>query len=71
MIEKQNEKLIRLEELEKEAIDNYMENSDFSTIDWINEENKEEYKKLFKEVNNYCLDCGATAGDCECKKEVE
>ena len=40
--------LLRLEELETQAKDNYVENSDYRAEDWLDTvEEKQEYTKLF------------------------
>lgn len=54
----------RIQELEQEAISNYLDRTDFDMYEWISEDDKEEYRKLIKKDQDFCPLHGNDG--CEC-----
>ncbi len=52
-------KLNRLNEIEEEAINFYLEKTDFDVSEWIQDEDKKEWRELKKEITGECPTCGA------------
>ena len=50
--------LERLYEIEEEAINYYLEKTGFDSVQWMTEEERKEYIKLYKRLNGSCPDCG-------------
>lgn len=57
----------RFEELENVAINCYLDKTDFSVGDWLDDEDLEEWKKLYKEYNGCCYECGEETKNCVCE----
>lgn len=56
--------MLRLQELEREAINRATRNIDIS--DFLSDDEWEEYRALHLELEGECLSCGESADDCDC-----
>ena len=61
------QKIERLTEIEEEAITRYLDRTNFDRTEWMTDDEKAEYLRLYREVNGECLECGETAENCTCK----
>lgn len=55
----------RMSGLEQQAIDWYLDKTDFDVTEWLSVKEKIEYLKLYKEINGICLFCGESI-ECQC-----
>jgi len=53
----------RMDKLEDEAINYFLDNMNFDWLAWMNDDEQKEYIKLYKQVNGECPKCGET--DCK------
>lgn len=67
----QKEKIKRLDKLDEIALNRYLDRTNFDRVEWLDDKEKEEYVKLYREVNGECLVCGNDVNRCICENSQE
>jgi hypothetical protein len=56
----------RLDELYEQGISRAMDKMDINVLEWLEEDERLEYRKLHLKEDSQCVLCGEEEKDCEC-----